>query len=330
MGTPSPRAREHAAGRGATSRYGIVVGIDGSEDALGALRVAAAEARRREAPLTLVTAYTITPYAANVAAYAQLVTDRRLLEEQHEKILQDAQAEVGEGLQIRGVVEYGDAAKVLLSYSAEADLVVVGSRGRGGFSGRLLGSTSSGLPSHSKAPVLVVPRKYNRALASGERQDDTAPVVVGADGSRHSLSAALEAASHAVRRGVGLRLVGAVPPLTVYEVGWTPPAEVLTGLAEGLRDTVNEDAEWLQGLFPELSVETDVVLSSPVQVLVAETAAAPLTVLGTRGLGGFKGLLLGSTTNGVLHHAEGPVLTVTGEEDPRVADHPRIRRESGS
>ncbi|GAB3060176.1 universal stress protein [Sediminivirga luteola] len=328
MGTPSPQ--ERPAGQRAPARYGIVVGIDGSQDALGALRVAAAEAQRRDAPLTLVTAYTITPYAANVAAYTHLVDDRRLLEEQHERILTEAEAEVGDMVNVSGVVKYGDAAKVLLECSEDADLVVVGSRGRGGFTGRLLGSTSSGLPSHSKAPVLIVPRKYTRALAEGERQDDTAPVVVGADGSRHSLSAALEAASHAMRRGVGLRLVGAVPPLTVYEVGWTPPTEVLTGLADGLRDTVNEDAEWLQGLFPELSVETDVVLSSPVQVLIAETATAPLTVLGTRGLGGFKGLLLGSTTNGVLHHAEGPVLTVSGEEDPRVADHPRIRRESES
>ena len=63
---------------------------------------------------------------------------------------------------------------------------------------------------------------------------------------------------------------------------------------------------------------------SPVDVLVEESRHVELGVVGTRGRGGFTGMLLGSTSDGVLHHAKGPVMVVPDREDPRLADRPRF------
>jgi nucleotide-binding universal stress UspA family protein len=87
-----------------------------------------------------------------------------------------------------------------------------------------------------------------------------------------------------------------------------------------IRVQLDAGVAWLKSHYPKLTVETRLVDGSPVDVLVQESRHVELVVVGTRGRGGFAGMLLGSTSDGILHHAKGPVLVVPDREDPRLAD----------
>ena len=131
---------------------GIVVGVDGSDQGLCALKWAAQEAKRRGSILNIVTAYTIPVFAASSmdAGYATL--DDQLIRNGAEEVVRQARATITEeGLTVRTYIESGDPSGVLLDLSRQAELIVVGTRGRGGFVGRLLGSVSSALPAHPSA-----------------------------------------------------------------------------------------------------------------------------------------------------------------------------------
>ena len=77
---------------------------------------------------------------------------------------------------------------------------------------------------------------------------------------------------------------------------------------------------WIRSHFPHLTVEAQLVDGSPVDILVEASRHVELVVVGTRGRGGFAGMLLGSTSDGILHHAKGPVMVVPDRDDPRLAD----------
>ena len=133
----------------------IVVGVDGSDLAGAALRFAVAEARLRGATLEIVTAW-YEPYVA--PTMAAVAVDPTLLEEGADKTLDAALAGIDTaGVQIERSVRRGRPAEALLEAARDADLLVVGSRGRGGFTGLLLGSVSAHLIAHASCPVLVVP-----------------------------------------------------------------------------------------------------------------------------------------------------------------------------
>jgi len=134
----------------------IVVGIDGSADSINALRHAAAYAKLLGARLELIAAWTFQPTSADI------YLDRSLLEGHARKGLEEAVHEVfgnepPESLSL-GCWQ-GGAAKVLIDASEDAALLVVGSRGHGGFTGLLLGSVSETCARHAKCPVLIVPAK---------------------------------------------------------------------------------------------------------------------------------------------------------------------------
>src|SRR5699024_7681980 len=80
------------------------------------------------------------------------------------------------------------------------------------------------------------------------------------------------------------------------------------------------EVDWLQDDDPTLRIESEVIGGVPVGAVVAESESARLTVVGTRGLGGFAGALLGSTSQGIAAHARGPVMIVPYEDDPRLED----------
>ncbi|MEE1622133.1 universal stress protein [Zafaria sp. Z1313] len=297
---------------------GIVVGVDGSEPGNCALKWAAAEAGRRGVPLNIVTAYTIPVFAASSmdAGYAAL--DDQVIRDGAREVVDQARSLVADpDVEVRTRVESGDPAGVLLDLSTEADLVVVGTRGRGGFVGRLLGSVSSALPAHAKCPTVVVP------LCVKDR-DEGSPavrdlVVVGVDGSERARLAVLVAAEQATARGIGLRVVCALPPIS-GSLAWMPATVDQEALQHDVRRQLAAGARWLASHFPELHIETDVLEGPPIEVLVRESETARLMVTGSRGRGGFAGMLLGSTSQGVLHHARGPVMVVPDREDPRLAD----------
>ncbi|MFE6502439.1 universal stress protein [Kitasatospora sp. NPDC057738] len=137
----------------------------------------------------------------------------------------------------------------------------------------------------------------------------TSTVLAGVDGSPQSAAAAHWAAAEAVRRGASLRLVHAWPWLTD---GVSSFAEA-DDLPEAVRRTLAEAAEDIRGRHPDLAVETDAVLDAPVDGLLAAAAEAELLVLGSRGRGGFTGLLLGSVSMSVAGRSTVPLVVVREE-----------------
>ncbi len=139
----------------------IVVGVDGSEGSWDALRWALDEARLRQATLRAVHAWTF-PSLSGVPGFAPAIDADLLheLREAGEGILEHALSEAGAeaaGFLVERVVVEGSAARVLVEAAVDADLLVVGTRGHGGFRGLLLGSVSQQCAHHARCPVVIVP-----------------------------------------------------------------------------------------------------------------------------------------------------------------------------
>lgn len=312
---------------------GIVVGVDGSDHSHCALVWAAREAERRRRPLHIVTAYSVPIFAASGLDGGYATVDDSVIREGAEAILKHALDKVAEyNIDVDASVENGDASGVLLEISETAELLVFGTRGRGGFVGRLLGSVSSALPAHAKCPTVTVPLICADRL--GETTDDKHVlaeraklgrqpienvVVVGVDGSEQARVAVLEAAAQAERLSARLRVVCAVPQYT-GSLAWVPTPMDRDALFADIKIQLDAGVAWLRSHFPALQVETQLVDGSPVDILVDASRHVELVVVGTRGRGGFAGMLLGSTSDGVLHHAKGPVMVVPDRDDPRLAD----------
>ena len=141
----------------------IVVGVDGSEQSRRALAWALEEARLRKWVVNAVHAYTIPPLllSPEPGPLAQAPPDPELfqrLEEAAERLLEQALDEANtEGVDVERRVVSAPAAEALLQAARDADLLVVGTRGLGGFKELLLGSVSHQVTNHAPCPVLVVP-----------------------------------------------------------------------------------------------------------------------------------------------------------------------------
>jgi nucleotide-binding universal stress UspA family protein len=323
----------------------VLVGFDGSAQARSALRFAAEQALRRDAPLTVVTAYTVPPaFYPNIASMPSSPEDaarkeaaRRTLEEAAE-ILQDHRGE----LLFRSAE--GDAAGVLVDLSAQAQLVVVGARGRGGFAGRILGSVASALPAHSRCPTVVVPGAEkdgeqggrtdpSREPAATDADKGTAdatadaPVVAGVDGSDQSRAVLAHAAEEAERRGTVLRVLVAMPLLDEW-MFWYPQERGRTTSVEDRREElqrfVEDQISGFRAKHRALPVEVVVEVGNAIQLIAEASGDAQLTVVGTRGRGTLKSALMGSVSRGVLDAAEGPVMVVPAA-DPAGRARPSAR-----
>ena len=302
-----------AATRREDAPLGVLVGVDGSDQSVSAARWAQREAGLRGEPLTLVTAYSIPAYWGYGADAGGAVLDDSRLREGVQALLEEVAGKLdADGVRPELRVEIGDAAGVLVELSADASLLVSGARGRGGFMGRLLGSVAAALPGHAHCPVAIIP-----AGVEASRAGDRTAVVVGVDGSEQGRAAALEAAEEACLRQAPLKLVCAVPPLGA-NAAWLAVSLDEEARERELRERLDAGAAWISSEFPGLEVLTELVDGTPVDVLVDQTATARLTVVGTRGLGGFAGAIVGSTSRGVADHAKGPVLVVPFREDVRL------------
>jgi nucleotide-binding universal stress UspA family protein len=138
----------------------IVVGIDGSDGARRALEFAVAEAKVRDAHLVVVHAW-LEPAAVAVGSVITAGgVEPELFEEEAERTMREALAAVDTTGLPQGIEHHvvaGTPARSLLDAAQDADLVVVGSRGRGGFTGLLLGSVSQQVAHHASCPVVIVP-----------------------------------------------------------------------------------------------------------------------------------------------------------------------------
>jgi len=291
----------------ATSTGRIVVGVDGSAEALHALAWARDEAVLREAALEVVHAWAPPAPVSEIAAMASHVEEatyerlaHEVLEHACSSILTDAPTISIESEAVRGY-----PSSVLLERAAEADLLVVGSRGRGGFASLLLGSVSHQCVHHATSPVAVIP-----ASAPLPSADD---VVVGIDGSVGARDALRWAADEAATRAARLSVVHAwsVPyavPLGGFGVAPTDPTEVAQWsrqLLHEVSDAVLDAATRKPSDLELLSVEEPTA-----QALLHRAKDAGLLVVGTRGSGGFAALLLGSVSQQCLHHSTCAVVVV--------------------
>jgi nucleotide-binding universal stress UspA family protein len=283
----------------------IVVGIDGSALAAAGLRWAVREAQLRGASVEVVHAWTVPLFALQPDAPARLpVIEPEQLEAaaQHEldAAVADARA-LAPAVDVTGAVIGGHAAEVLCEQAKGASLVVVGSRGHGGFAGLVLGSVSSAVARHAPCPVAVVP--VVERPAAGDR------IIVGVDGSPAATAAIRWAFDEARRRGVGVDVIhswGIPGSMYFGETAAVGPEHLEAAARAVLSETMAAVADEARGLDVVATVER----GHPVDVLTARGASAALVVVGSRGHGGFTGLLLGSTSNGVVHHATCPTVIV--------------------
>ncbi|MFE2752307.1 universal stress protein [Actinosynnema sp. NPDC059335] len=280
----------------------IVVGVDGSTSALTAVEWAAEEAARHHVPLEILHTYVLPR-----RGYPDLVLTadnvRKAFEQQAWQWTEEAAAAARAATpatEVETSVVVDRPAAALVAASRHARLVVLGSRGLGGFTGLLLGSVAVAVTAHAQSPVVVV--------RGGFHEDG--PVVVGVDGSPASERAIAFAFDQASSAGVPLTAVIAwtdFPVESAYQSRITVDWSQVGG--EQSRLLAERLAGW-QEEYPDVHVVRAVVRDRPVHALLAAARGARLLVVGSHGAGGFRGMLLGSAGHALVHHAPCPVAVV--------------------
>lgn len=281
----------------------VLVGYDGSPGSRAALRWALDEGASTGDPVQLayVFEWLAAPALAGPAYGGWLdETARRDAESILEAAANDA-ARSHPGVDVSGVVLEGPASLLLQERSRGASLLVLGSRGHGGFAGLLVGSTSVTVAAHAHCPVVVV-----RGVAPGP-EHPADPVLVGVDGSEQSLLALGFALERAAGRGVALRVVRAWQPPPGR---WRPAEGDPARIGAGERAAITELLHGWREKYPQVEVHVDVVADNPAHALIEASRAAQLAVVGSRGRGGLRGMLLGSVSQQLLHHGHCPVAVV--------------------
>ncbi|GAB3146599.1 universal stress protein [Micromonospora sonneratiae] len=285
----------------------VIVGVDGSPDSLRAVDWGAEQARLRHRPLRIVHAFRwpVVPAALSPVPLDPASTGLLHAAEQILSAAADHARKVAPELEISTDQPVSAPARALIEASHDASLVVVGSRGLGGFTGLLLGSVGTQVAAHAACPVVVV-----RGDAPHPAGGSTDQIVVGVDGSPLSHLAVEFAFEQAAWRGLGVTAVHAYQlPQPLYPGALPLAYDVDEIHGDESRLLAEALAGWSEK-YPDVPVRRRVVQGPAGVVLVRESAGAALTVLGSRGLGGFTGLLLGSVSQSVLHHAPCPVAIV--------------------
>jgi nucleotide-binding universal stress UspA family protein len=269
----------------------VIVGVDGSPSAFGAVRWAADAAVRLGRTLRVTHALGVTGPPGETLDEQALVLDAAV-EARHWY----------PGLHVTTSTWYGQPVQVLREQSRHAELVVVGSRGHGGFHALLVGSTGVHLAGYAHCPVLVV---HHAERWTGPESSLPAhqPIVAGADGTTGGQQALELAFREASARKVPLVAVRA----------WHQPVGRLTRRTDPDRVAADlaADLERLSAKDPAVELRPRVVQGAPAAVLLDAARDAMMVVLGARGHGGLAGLRIGTVSQHVLEHADAPVLIAT-------------------
>lgn len=146
-----------------------------------------------------------------------------------------------------------------------------------------------------------------------DRDTVSDPVIVGVDGSASSIGAVEVAAREAHLRGVGLRIVHAFGQVPGHRPAGAPPWDLADhGLQSMVRGAPAHAEERAHALAPDIEITRSVVAGEALEVLEIESRSASLAVVGSRGLGSFSGLLLGSTAVHLAAHGRCPLMVVRG------------------
>jgi nucleotide-binding universal stress UspA family protein len=285
----------------------VVVGFDGSVSARAAVQYGVGEALLRGCGLRLVHAFSwpliYPPFGAvydpddhgpRVAMLNLLQAAASDVRRQHPDLSVDYR-----------IVD-GSPGGVLVKASSDAAVLVVGHRGLGGFTGLLAGSVGMQVTGHAHCPVVVV---RGEPVTPGPVA--AAPIVLGFDGSPSAGTAAVAAFAQAQRREVELFVVHQHAPHTARvkaeaaAAGHSPPPCTADELAASLRVTAAR--------YSDVKYHTEVVhgdSAATALITAAHRVRAGLLVVGTRGVGGFRGLVMGSTSRGLVEHASCPIMVV--------------------
>jgi nucleotide-binding universal stress UspA family protein len=279
----------------------ILVGVDDGAEGRPLIDVAVGEARRMGVGLSIVHVLDqpmILGMQPWVLGYDTAVADSTLVL----SALTDSVRADYPGLDIRGELLIGSPAYVLVEGSRQAKLIVLGCRGRGGFQELMLGSVSAQVAAHAHCPVLVV-RPDARTVPSG-------PVLVGVDGSAAGGAAVEVGFAEAADRHVGLVVMHVFTPTALRSFAGEAPGRPDPEEAASRALVAEAVASWA-GKYPDVAVEQRVVGNAFVEeVFVTASKEASLVVVGSRGRGGFAGLMLGSVSQALLHHGHCPVMVV--------------------
>ncbi|HEU5470793.1 MAG TPA: universal stress protein [Actinophytocola sp.] len=289
----------------------IVVGIDGTTAALRAAEWAAAEAVRRDRPLRLVHTYEIPlRFPAGIADPESVANSYREQGWQWLHTAEAAVAEVAPGLHPELTLERAAVVPGLLHESGSAAMLVLGTRAQHGLTGLLVGSVSVALAGRAHCPVVIARGRteHDAALVDG-------PVVVGVDGTPAGEAALAFAFEYAATHGRALLAVHTWAD-SVFEAAVAGTAGLgSTPWRERAVETLAERLAGWQEKYPEVKIDRDVVQDRPARALLRYAGTAALVVVGSRGRGGFRGLVLGSTGQQLIFHAPCPVAVVRTEPE---------------
>lgn len=290
----------------------VLVGVDGSESALHAVRWAAREALRRNAPLRIVHVCHLAPVRHPRQISPPPEYQAALLEQGRHWLTEATRAArhaAPDGV-VTTDLHDGLTSDVLIAESKTAQLLVLGSRGLGGFASLLIGSVAVAVSAHAHCPVVVT----HSSTVDGV-PPETGHIVVGLDGSDLSDAAMTFACEAAAARGVSLVAVHTWFDMDVSATWVRLPSTIDWDFlqSEEEREFAARVGAW-QGKFPNVDIRPLVVRDRPGHALLRHAAGAQLVVVGSRGRGAFIGLGLGSVSQTMLHHAECPVAVVRKEK----------------
>jgi nucleotide-binding universal stress UspA family protein len=272
----------------------IIVGVDGSRTGLEAAGWAADEAVLRRTPLTVANAMPAWVCGQISGRYAEV---GKWMRDGATAVLAAAEERARqEGADVRTELLPGDPRTALIEAAKDAELLVVGGHGMGRVRGLLLGSVAHGVAAHATTDVVLV--RDPPAIARGE-------VVAGVDGSPGARRALDFAFAEAGLRGARLRAIQAW--------AWPRPGGFEPADPDSEREAQAALEEWLvpsEERHPGVEVTAEVLHGHPVEVLREAASGADLLVVGTRGHGTLKGMIIGSTSQAMLHYATCPLAIV--------------------
>lgn len=281
-------------------RQSIVVGIDGTATALAAARWAGAVADRLRSPLVLLGVAPILEYPLTTSSGINMVPELRAaaknkLDEAFEAVRADHPR-----VEIRQVLEDGMPARKLIEHSAVARMVVVAANFSDRLTTLLLGSTTLTVANKAACPVTVWRGSTDQPLPDGR------PVLVGVDGSPGSTAAVGEAFELAAALDVEVVALHAWNDPDLLQ--WTPVPDAWETLAQQEEELLSERMAGWSEKYPDVTVTKVVQKNPPAQALLEYAESTQLVLTGSRGHNRLTGLLVGSTSQNLLHHAPNPVV----------------------
>ncbi|HCG55750.1 MULTISPECIES: universal stress protein [Brevibacterium] len=311
----------------------IIVGVDGSANSQGALQWAIRHAQLTASEIRLVAAYTVPGVNMTQADIVYPADFDTAIKRSVQKLVDDSARTVTDAsVPVSTVVSPGDASGALVDNSKNADLAVIGARGRGGFAGRLLGSVALAMPAHAHCPTVVIPSTWPQrpkperplsidppvrssgARAATAESGDSGPdfsgeVVAAIDPFETDGPVLRDAAVQARIYGLPLHLVG-ITAAHVLSPEWMPSEIHLVKMYDEAVTSLEEAVKSLREEFPEVDVQWSIFDAPATEVLISATYSAELMVIGSRGRGGFVSTILGSTSQAVLSHSVCPTRVV--------------------